>query len=165
MSGTPDGFSGPFLCCLVPSASNSQRRLEDRMVSSNLLRLCSTIWGVLFGVWLAALILLASVQTQGTSEAVTTGGPRSFDVVVVGGTPGGVRAAVAAARRGHKVAILERTKHIGGLAANGLGATDIATRGATGGLFLEFVRRVHDYYVTKYGEKSLQVEASSDGYH
>jgi len=74
-------------------------------------------------------------------------------------------AAVAAARRGHKVIILERTNHIGGLPANGLGATDITTRGATGGVFLEFVGRVHDYYVKKYGNKSPQVEASSDGYH
>jgi len=74
-------------------------------------------------------------------------------------------AAVAAARHGHKVVILERTKHVGGLPANGLGATDIATRGATGGLFLEFVGRVHNYYVNKYGDKSPQEAASSGGYH
>ncbi len=30
--------------------------------------------------------------------------------------------------------------HAGGLVANGLGATDIITRGATAGLFLEFVK-------------------------
>src|SRR5882724_7211677 len=102
---------------------------------------------------------------QGKSQDATTGGSRSFDVVVVGGTPGGIMAAVAAARRGHKVVILERTKHIGGLPANGLGATDIETRGTTGGLFLEFVGRVRNYYIRRYGEKSAQVEASSGGYH
>src|SRR5260370_42478093 len=111
---------------------------------------------------LGSLISGAGRLVQGTSEAVTTEGSRSFDVVVVGGTPGGVMAAVAAARRGHKVVILERTEHVGGLAANGLGATDIATRSATGGVFLEFVGRVHDYYVTKYGEKTLHRKASSD---
>jgi hypothetical protein len=86
-------------------------------------------------------------------------------VVVVGGTPGGICAAVAAARSGSRVLLLERTAHFGGLPANGLGATDIATRGATGGLFLEFVRRVRAHYVTRYGADSPQVKDCSDGYH
>ena len=38
--------------------------------------------------------------------------------------------------------------------ANGLGATDIATRGATTGLFREFVNYVLDYYIEKYGKDS-----------
>ena len=60
-----------------------------------------------------------------------------YDVVIVGGNPGGIMAAIAAARQGKTSVILERTKHIGGLPANGLGATDIATREATTGLFKE----------------------------
>ena len=87
------------------------------------------------------------------------------DVVVVGGTPGGIMAAVAAAREGRTVILLERTRHVGGLPANGLGATDIATRGATGGLFLEFVGRIRDHYVRTYGAESQQVADASDGYH
>lgn len=74
-------------------------------------------------------------------------------------------AAVSAARRGHTVALIERSKHIGGLPANGLGATDIVTRGATGGLFLEFVNRIHQYYVKQYGPDSQQVKDCSSGYH
>lgn len=89
----------------------------------------------------------------------------AFDVVVVGATPGGICAAVAAARMGSRVLLLERTRHIGGLPANGLGATDIHTRGATGGLFLEFVRRVREHYVRTFGADSPQVKDSSDGYH
>ena len=73
--------------------------------------------------------------------------------------------AVAAAREGRAAVILERSAHIGGLPANGLGATDIATRGATGGLFLEFVERVRRHYVETYGRVSEQVKQSSDGYH
>ena len=68
---------------------------------------------------------------------------KNYDIVVVGGTPGGIMTAVAAAREGKSVAILERTSHIGGLPANGLGATDIATRNATTGLFREFTKRVN----------------------
>ena len=62
----------------------------------------------------------------------------NFDLVIVGATPGGIMTAVEAARMGKSSVILERTSHIGGLPANGLGATDIATRGATTGLFSEF---------------------------
>lgn len=90
---------------------------------------------------------------------------RSYDVVVVGGTPGGIMAAVSAARMGQSVLLLERTDNIGGLPANGLGATDIATRGATTGLFLEFVNRIQAYYVSTYGPDSQQVKDCSSGYH
>ncbi|MDR1866396.1 MAG: FAD-dependent oxidoreductase [Bacteroidales bacterium] len=90
---------------------------------------------------------------------------RSFDLVIAGGTPGGIMTAIAAAREGKTSVILERTAHIGGLPANGLGATDIATRGATTGLFREFVDRVLAYYTGKYGADSEQVKACSGGYH
>ena len=88
-----------------------------------------------------------------------------YDVVVVGGTPGGICAAIAAAREGKQVLILERTSHIGGLPANGLGATDITTRGATMGLFNTFVSRNKEYYIKTYGADSRQVKDCSDGYH
>jgi len=87
------------------------------------------------------------------------------DVVVVSATPAGITAAIAAAREGHSVLLLERTGHIGGLIANGLGATDIATRGATGGLFAEFIRRVLRHYTDTYGAESEQVRDCGDGYH
>jgi hypothetical protein len=88
-----------------------------------------------------------------------------FDLVIVGATPGGLAAAIAAARLGKSSLILERTPFIGGLPANGLGATDIATRGATGGIFLEFVQRVKAHYAEKYGLTSDQVRDCDDGYH
>lgn len=90
---------------------------------------------------------------------------KNYDIVVVGGTPGGIMTAVAAAREGKSVAILERTSHIGGLPANGLGATDIATRNATTGLFREFTKRVNKYYIDQYGENSPQAKDCSDGFH
>lgn len=92
----------------------------------------------------------------------------AYDLVILGATPGGIMAAVAAARVSNATAnilILERTSYIGGLPANGLGATDIATRSATGGLFLEFVGRVKQQYVDTYGESSQQVKDSQNGYH
>lgn len=88
-----------------------------------------------------------------------------FDVVIVGGNPGGIMAAIAAARQGKTAVILERTRHLGGLPVNGLGATDIATRQATTGLFHEFTNRIKQYYVNRYGADSQQVKDCSDGFH
>lgn len=90
---------------------------------------------------------------------------RSYDVVIVGGTPAGITAAIAAAREGKSSVILERSAHIGGLPANGLGATDIATRGATAGLFARFVALNKAHYTEKYGADSPQARDCSDGYH
>jgi len=88
-----------------------------------------------------------------------------YDLVIVGGNPGGIMAAIAAAREGKTSVILERTNHIGGLPANGLGATDIGTRAATTGLFREFVDRVKQHYIDTYGPDSEQVRVCTDGYH
>ncbi|MDE2819702.1 MAG: FAD-dependent oxidoreductase [Chloroflexota bacterium] len=87
-----------------------------------------------------------------------------FDAVIVGGTPAGIMAGIAVARARRRAIILERTAHIGGLPANGLGATDIHTKGATGGLFLDFVRRVKQHYVDEYGANSQQVIDCGEGY-
>ena len=90
---------------------------------------------------------------------------QDYDLVIVGGTPGGIMAAIEAARMGKTSVVLERTAYIGGLPANGLGATDIATRGATTGLFSEFTQRIKAYYSKTYGKTSQQVKDCSDGFH
>lgn len=90
---------------------------------------------------------------------------KEFDVVVYGGTPGGVAAAVSAARMGRTVALIEYHRHLGGMTASGLGKSDIENREAIGGLFREFVGRVHDYYVAKYGAGSENVKLCRGGYY
>lgn len=92
-------------------------------------------------------------------------GQANFDLVIVGGNPGGIMSAISAARMGKSAVILERTDNIGGLPANGLGATDIATRAATTGLFGEFVDRINSYYIKTYGKDSEQAIQCSGGYH
>lgn len=88
-----------------------------------------------------------------------------YSVVIVGGTPAGLCAGIAAARDGAKVVVLERTAFPGGLCANGLGATDIGTRGATRGLFLVFIEKILAHYKDTYGPDSEQVKVASEGYH
>lgn len=90
---------------------------------------------------------------------------RKFDVVVYGATPGGIGAAIAAARLGRRVALVEYHNHVGGMAASGLGKSDIETKEAIGGLFREFVGQVKAHYVEQYGASSENVKLSRDGYY
>jgi 2,4-dienoyl-CoA reductase-like NADH-dependent reductase (Old Yellow Enzyme family) len=48
------------------------------------------------------------------SERLVSVAPQSRHVVVVGGGPAGMKVAEIAARRGHRVTLLERTRHLGG---------------------------------------------------
>ena len=87
------------------------------------------------------------------------------EICVIDATPAGISAAIAAARLGSDVLLIERTSHIGGLPANGLGVTDISTRETIRGIFHEFISAVRQHYVDRYGEDSQQGKDSSDGYH
>ena len=99
------------------------------------------------------------------SICLTLSAQQNYDLVIVGGNPGGIMAAIAAARLGKSSVILERSNYIGGLPANGLGATDIGTREATSGLFREFVDRIKQHYIDTYGINSEQVKLCTNGYH
>jgi len=103
-------------------------------------------------LWLFALVPLAGLAA-------------SFDVVVYGGTPGGVAAAITAARAGRSVALIEYHRHIGGMTTSGLGKSDIETREAIGGLFREFTAAVYDHYVERYGPQSENAKLSRQGYY
>src|SRR5712671_6203302 len=69
-----------------------------------------------------------------------------YDVVVYGGTSGGVAAAVQTSRMGKSAILIEPGQHLGGLSSGGLGATDIGNKAAIGGISREFYRRVGKVY-------------------
>jgi uncharacterized membrane protein YqgA involved in biofilm formation len=56
------------------------------------------------------------------------------DVVVYGGTSGGIAAAVSASRLGKSVILIEPTAFLGGMTTGGLGATDIGNKRCIGGI-------------------------------
>ena len=77
-----------------------------------------------------------------------------FDVVVYGGTAGGVIAAVSAAREGLKVALLEPGRHLGGMVSGGLSWTDFGRKEIIGGYALEFYWRAGRHYeMFRYGQE------------
>src|SRR5438128_1112171 len=91
------------------------------------------------GLLLALLLLwpTASADTQSV---------QTFDLVVYGGTAGGVVTAIAGARGGLKVALLEPRHHLGGMVSGGLGWTDYGRKEVIGGDSLEFFERVGAHY-------------------
>ncbi|MGC3972235.1 MAG: FAD-dependent oxidoreductase [Pirellulales bacterium] len=86
------------------------------------------------------------------------------DVLVYGSTPGGVCAAVEAARRGCKVVLACPYKRPGGMAASGLSTTDAVRPELFGGLVAEFVGRVRTYYERTLGRDSAQWPLVKDGW-
>lgn len=91
-------------------------------------------------------------------------GTESADIVVYGGTSGGIIAAVAAAREKRQVIVLEASNHLGGMTTGGLGATDVGNPGAIGGYAREFYNRVHEYYIRRYGKDSSQAKDCRTGF-
>ncbi|WAC18554.1 FAD-dependent oxidoreductase [Luteolibacter sp. SL250] len=89
--------------------------------------------------------------------------PVKADVVVYAGTPAGITAAIAAAREGRTVSLVELNNRVGGMISGGLTNTDIGKRWTVGGLSEEFLTRVVGYYAEKYGPDSEQYKACKNG--
>ena len=90
---------------------------------------------------LASLVSSLLLATTLSAEDAAT-----YDIVVYGGTSGGVTAAIQAARLGKTVVLIEPTKFLGGLTTGGLGATDIGNKKAIGGMSREFYHRIWQHY-------------------
>lgn len=109
----------------------------------------------------SALVAMGLVLLGGAARSASVD---TLDLCVYGGTSAGVVAAVQMARLGGSVVVLEPGKHLGGLTASGLGATDIGNAAVIGGVSREFYDRVLEHYRSTYGEGSPQVEACYGGF-
>ncbi|MDZ4689434.1 MAG: FAD-dependent oxidoreductase [Planctomycetaceae bacterium] len=89
--------------------------------------------------WIAVAVISCPLVAFAAEES-------THDVVVYGGTSGGVTAAIQAKLMGKSVVLIEPGRHIGGLTSGGLGATDIGNKAAIGGLSRQFYRRIGQHY-------------------
>lgn len=92
------------------------------------------------------LVMFAHLSNPAAAQEL-----KSVDVIVYGATPGGFSAAIAAAREGASVLLLEPTDHIGGLSTGGLSHCDSnqMVRSTLMGLFDEWHRRVVKDYTDR----------------
>src|ERR1700760_1995088 len=88
-----------------------------------------------------ASLLIALALTGSLAPAA-----EPYDIVIYGGTSGGVAAGIQATRMGKSVVLIEPTKFVGGLTTGGLGATDIGNKQAIGGIAREFYHGIWVYY-------------------
>lgn len=85
---------------------------------------------------------------------------KSYDLVVIGGTPGGIACAVRAAREGLRVLLVNHTQHLGGFVTSGAGGWEAPCDYLRTPLYGEMLTGAAAYYRDKYGEGSPQHVAS-----
>lgn len=105
------------------------------------------------GIFTLFAFLLTS--RPGTGTEISSRKSLRADIVIYGGTSGGVIAAVQAARLGKSAVIIEPGRHVGGMSSGGLSWTDIGSSPdrmrALGGLAREFYARIGAQYGMKPG--------------
>ena len=104
----------------------------------------------------------AQDQTDEAEKASAT--VCACDTFVYGSTPGGVAAAIEAARRGDRVILACPKRNPGGMAASGLSTTDAVRRHLFGGLVLEFIDGVRQRYQQILGDDPKQLALTKDGW-
>lgn len=97
--------------------------------------------------WLSGLLLALGIAMPGLRAAETV---LTADVMVYSANPCGVAAAVAAARMGRSVLLIEPTQHVGGLSTSGINTaeTEHMLKWTIGGISLEFYERLGAHYGT-----------------
>lgn len=105
------------------------------------------------------LLPAASIRAESTTKTDPSSESTAADVVVYGSTPGGFCAAIAAAREGASVILLEPTDHVGGLNTGGLSFSDSnqTARSTVMGLFDEWHTRIGQDYADRGIELPYQV--------
>src|SRR6056297_4137578 len=108
----------------------------------------TAIGRIALGGWMIVASTMLQAQQPDRLDATASEVTTTADVIVYGSTPGGFCAAIAAAREGVSVILLEPTDHVGGLNTGGLSHCDSnqMVRRTLMGLFDEWhTRIVKDY--------------------
>ena len=78
-----------------------------------------------------------------------------YDIVVIGGTPAGVAAAIASGRAGKEVILIEQSPVLGGVHSSGVIRLDDLYVESNSGVMDEFRQRVKAYHRTELAEDPL----------
>jgi hypothetical protein len=109
--------------------------------------------------WIGLLFAISGVCAEEPAAAT----PRTYEVVVYGGSSAGIAAAVQVRRQGGSVVVIEPGRRIGGLTTGGLGQTDIGNKQAIGGISREFYERIKKHYDAPRNWKWQSRESYRDG--
>lgn len=104
------------------------------------------------------LLLLCVWNSSPAESAIQRSAVTKADVVIYGGTPAGIAAALEAGREELQVVLIEPYSRVGGLMTNGLSHADFRTFEGLTGTYLKFTKRVQKYYIDQYGADSPQAE-------
>jgi|GEM_PF-285144 len=110
-------------------------------------------------------VRVAATHAALAQAKVVAGAANVADVIVYGGTPGGLASALAAARQGSRVIVVDPNFHVGGMTTSGLGKSDIENRAMIGGIFREFVQAQFQHYLKTYGPDHENIKLCRDGYY
>ena len=102
------------------------------------------------------LLSAVGLQSKPTRNAIAAANQKTdFDIVVIGGTPAGVAAAIAAARADKTVMIIEQAPVLGGVLSSGVLRLDDKYVEANSGVMDEFRLRVKAYHRTELANDPL----------
>jgi hypothetical protein len=105
------------------------------------------------------------LMTAAAAGAARSAERQTCDVLVYGSTPGGVTAAVEAARRGCRVVLACPKRRPGGMAASGLSTTDAVRPRLFGGLVAEFIAKVFAEYRSLLKSDEAQLKLVRNGWY
>ncbi|MFO7258162.1 MAG: FAD-dependent oxidoreductase [Bacteroidota bacterium] len=109
-----------------------------------------------------SIVFLSLVVLAGCSTKTSSTKP-DYDVVVYGGTSGGIAAAIQCSRMRKSVVLIEPSQRLGGLTTGGLGQTDIGNKSAIGGIAREFYQNIRKHYDDPANWKWQRREEYRDG--
>ncbi len=113
---------------------------------------------------LISISALSRVNAQSNPEGNPSKNP--YDVIVYGGVPCGIAAAIMAAREGASVLLVEPTKHVGGLSTSGINTAESEhmLKWTIGGFADEFYRRLGKIYGTNKAEYYFESSVAEKAY-
>ncbi len=107
---------------------------------------------------LSAFTINAEEVTAQENDQIEWADAKQYDVIVIGGTPAGVAAAIAAGRAEKSVIIIEQSPILGGVLSSGMLRLDDYYVESNSGVIEEYRQRVSKYHRTKLADDPLVKE-------